>query len=482
MLRPKRPVVFILVFGLIVAAPLVRAQEAEQSAQPASTTGQALVLTNVWLIDGTGAPAIDNAWVRIEGNHITAVGTGTPAPIAGERIIDLEGRTVVPGLIDTHVHLRDLEQARWMLKLLLAHGATSVKDAGNSLENIVSIRPWMQLEAAVPRLFISGTGLAGPPGEMQFLSEGDQTAARVRDEIAFGVDVIKVHNWVSSQALRQIVGLAEANGLDVVGHVPLSMTSIAAVDAGMKIVVHASTLRASEVLDDPELVARYPIDLPYPLRWGYWAHFEPVSARLQRTLAAWEKRKEDFFFEPTLAVLEGMASTHDPEVRENAELQRLVSPRWRTVWRETPPGERWGVKLSQEQIVEAKAAVVGMVAFVGLAHDHDIRIITGTDTAGGPPWIVAGDSLHRELELLVEAGLSPVEAIRCATSTAAEALRAPDRGTIGAGKLADLVIVRGNLAENIAAIREIEQVMLDGVLYESAQLLEEASRWALEQQ
>ena len=123
-----------------------------------------------------------------------------------------------------------------------------------------------------------------------------------------------------------------------------------------------------------------------------------------------------------------------------------------------------------------------MVAFVGLAHDHDIRIVTGTDTAGGPPWIVAGDSLHRELELLVEAGLSPVEAIRCATSTAAEALRAPDRGTIGAGKLADLVIVRGNLAENIAAIREIEQVMLDGVLYESAQLLEEASRWALEQQ
>jgi len=262
----------------------------------------------------------------------------------------------------------------------------------------------------------------------------------------------------------------------------LSMTSIAAIDAGMKIVMHASTLRASELFDDPELVARYPIDLPYPLRWGYWAHFEPDNVTLQQTLAAWEKRKEDFFFEPTLAVLEGMASTHDPDVRENEELQRLVSPLWQTVWRETPPGEDWGVKLSLEQIVEAKAAVAGMVAFVGLAHGRGIRIVTGSDAAGGPPWVVAGDCLHRELELLVQAGLSPVEAIRCATGTAAKALRAPDRGTIRAGNLADLVIVRGNLAENIAVIREIEQVILDGVLYERAQLLEEASRWALEQQ
>ncbi len=124
------------------------------------------------------------------------------------------------------------------------------------------------------------------------------------------------------------------------------------------------------------------------------------------------------------------------------------------------------------------AAVAGMVAFVGLALDRRIRIVTGTDTAGGPPWVVAGNSLHRELELLVEAGLSPVEAIRCATSTAAEALRVPNRGTIAPGKLADLVIVRGDVAADISAIREIEQVMLGGRLYERAQLLHEAAEWA----
>ncbi len=434
-----------------------------------------LVLTNAWLIDGTGAPAIANAWIHIEGDHIAAVGTGTPAPVAGARIIDLEGRTVLPGLIDTHVHLRNLEQARWMLKLLLAHGATTVKDAGTSLGNIVNIRRWLQLKAAVPRLFVTGTSLAGPPGENQFLSEGYRTTARVRDHIAFGVDAIKVHNWVSSQALRQIVSLAEANDLHVVGHIPLSMTSIAAIDAGLRIVMHTSTLRASEVLDDPELVARYPIDLPYPFRWGYWAHFDPNAATLRRTLDAWEERKLDFFFQPTLAILEGMASTPDPE--ENEELQRLVSPIWRTAWRETPPDE-----LSHEQIVEAKAAVAGMVAFAGLAHDRGIRIVTGSDAAGGPPWIVAGDSLHRELELLVDAGLSAVEAIRCATGTAAEALTALDRGTIGAGKLADLLIVRGNLAMDIAAIREIEQVILGGHLYDRSKILEEAARWAEEHQ
>ncbi len=176
--RTQQSMVFLFALGLGLFVTPGVAREAGQSDQPVSITAQALVLKNVWLIDGTGAPATGNAWVRIEGDRITAVGTDTPAPIAGARIMDLEGRTVLPGLIDTHVHLSDLEQARWMLKLLLAHGVTTVKDAGNSLENIVNIRRWMLRKAAVPRLFISGTVLAGPPGEMQFLSEGDQTAPR----------------------------------------------------------------------------------------------------------------------------------------------------------------------------------------------------------------------------------------------------------------------------------------------------------------
>ena len=436
-----------------------------------------LLLTNAWLIDGTSAPVVENAWVRIEGDRIAAVGHGTPPSIPDALVMNLQGRTVLPGLMDTHVHLRYLEQARWMLKLLLAHGITTVKDTGSSLGNVVEIRRWMEGEESVPRVYVSGPILSGSQDDLQFLKEEDGTAILVQDNVSFGVDFIKTHNWVSSQALRQIVRFAKGHGLYVTGHVPLGMTSIAAIDAGLRIIMHTSTLRASEVLDDPELVARYPIDLPYPLRWGYWAHFDPKATTVRRTLDAWEKRKQEFFFEPTLAVLEGMASTHDPEGQQKLELQRLVSPLWRKVWRETPP-----VKLNQEQIVEARAAVAGMVAFAGLANAQGIRIVTGTDSAGGPSWVVAGDSLHRELELLVEAGLSPVEAVRCSTSTAAEALTAPNRGTIARGKRADLVIARGNVSADISAIREIELVMLGGRLHRRTQLLEEAAGWAEEHQ
>ncbi|MFQ5788984.1 MAG: amidohydrolase family protein [Acidobacteriota bacterium] len=355
----------------------------------------------------------------------------------------------MPGLIDTHVHLGYLTQARWMLKLLLAYGATTVRDTGIRLGTLAAIRRWMEGQEAVPRMYASGRILTGGQDELKFLKEGEGTAVTVWENVAFGVQFLKTHNWVSSQALRQIARFAEQQDLYVAGHVPLSMTSIAAIDAGLKILMHTSTLRASEVLDDPELVARHPIDLPYPLRWGYWAHFDPNAGMLQRALEAWEKRQEDFFFEPTLAVLEGVASNNDPGIRDKPELQRLVSPLWQQFWRQAPIAT-WGSDLTEEQIAEAKAAVAGMVAFAGLAHARGIRLVTGSDTGGSPPWVVPGASLHRELELLVEGGLSAVEAVRCSTGVAAEALRAPDRGTIVSGKLADLLIVRGDVAANTA--------------------------------
>ena len=446
-------------------------------AEEVELQGPPLVLTSAWLIDGTGAPPVESAWVRIEGEHIAAVGRGTPPSTPGAQVIDLEGQTILPGLIDMHVNVWDLPQARWMLKLLLAGGVTSAVDSGNYLDHLTAIRRWVEEQEPTPRLYISGVMFAGNAGEMRFFRQGDRLAAVLGENLAFGVDLLNVHNWVSSQALRQIVRFGEVHDLPVMGHVPLSMTSLAAIGAGLRIVVHASTLRVGEVLDDPKLVARYPIDLRYPLRWGYWAHFDLQAAAVVRTLAAWEERIDRFFFMPTLAALEGIARNYDPEVVEEETLQQLVSPVWREAWRRAPLPQ-WGSGLTEEQIFEAKEAVAGMVAFAGIAHAGGVRVLAGSDTGGAPPWVVPGDSLHRELELLVEAGLSPVEAIRCATGAAAEALGAPDRGTIAPGKLADLVVVRGNVAGNISAIREIEQVMLRGRLYERARLLEEAAEWA----
>ncbi len=120
-----------------------------------------------------------------------------------------------------------------------------------------------------------------------------------------------------------------------------------------------------------------------------------------------------------------------------------------------------------------------MKTFVKMAHDRGVRLLTGSNflVAG----VVPGPSLHRELEILVEVGLSPVEAIHCSTGLAAESLRVSDRGLIAPGQVADLVIVDGNLADDITVLDQIEQVMLAGRLYQRKELLEEAARLAAAQ-
>lgn len=436
-------------------------------AQPPAT----IVLTNASLIDGTGAPVVENAWIRIERDRIAAVGQGTPPAVRGAQVIDLTGKTLLPGLADMHVHLGDVDQARWMLKLLLAYGVTNVKETGNTLGNLAGIRRWISQEKRLPHLYVSGATLNGSEADLQFLPSGPRTSALLENNLAFGVDFIKIHNWISSFALQQIGEFARANNLYLTGHVPLGMTSVAAIDAGMTILEHVR-VQQGEVIDDPQVVARFPLDLVVMKRTGYWGYFRPDNPVVSRTLDEWEKRKDKFFSDPTLVVQEGMAWSDTPS-RTSAPEMSLISPAMAKDW---PAGlARYG-KLSPEQYVDAKKSVDGMQAFVGSAQRRGIRILSGTDTP--VPYTVPGASLHRELELFVKAGMTPVEAIRTSTGRAAEALRNKERGTIAPGQIADLLIVRGHVASDITALRNLEQVMLGGRLHQRDQLLDEARRLA----
>lgn len=440
-------------------------------ATPANEASASLILTNAWLIDGTGAPAVDNAWIRIADGRIAAVGRGA-APVApGARVLDLKGRTVLPGLSDMHVHLGELPQARWMLKLLLAHGVTNVKETGNTLGNLAAIRRWMAEDPQLPHLYVSGAMLNGSEADLQFLSAGGRTSALLDNNLAFGVDFIKIHNWISSFALKQIAAFCKAHNLFLTGHVPLSVTSVAAIDAGMTILEHVR-VHQGEVLDDPQAVARFSLDLVVMRRTGYWALMKPENPVLRATLDAWSQRKDRFFIDPTLVVQEALASADEPAKRNAAEMS-LVSRAMAQQWPEAT--KRYG-ELSAEEFALAKGSVSGMIAFVGAAHRRGVRILTGTDTAVA--YVVPGASLLRELELLVQAGLSPIEAVRSSTGRAAEALRNTARGLILSGQAADLVIARGNVAADIHAVRDIEHVMLGGVLLDRTELLADAARLA----
>jgi hypothetical protein len=241
-------------------------------------------------------------------------------------------------------------------------------------------------------------------------------------------------------------------------------------------------LRPYEVVDDLEIVAQYPVDGSLMKRTGFWAHVKPDGRNITQTLDGWEKRKDRFYVTPTLVVHEAVAESYDypdPKFEENPPV-KFVSPAMLQRWKKSSPPIHYG-DLEPDEIVEAKAAVDGMATFVRLAHARGIRILAGTDTP--VPWLVPGVSLHRELKYFVEkCGMSPVEAIHTSTGRAAQALGVTERGTIEVGSVADMVIVGGNLAQDIGALNRIENVILAGRILETEKLLKEAAERAAQDQ
>jgi len=438
------------------------------------------LLVGATVIDGTGAEPVRDGWVHLRGDRIVAVGGGEPPAVAGAETLDLTGKSVIPGLADMHAHLRELPNARWVLKLLLAHGVTRVRDTGNSLGHIAAIRRWVASEEDVPRYYAANSPLQGSSEELRFLRSGEEISEVMDEYAAFPVDFVKVYNFLSTGGMAQVGEIARERGLSVIGHTPLSGTSVAAIDAGLLTMEHLR-LRPWEVIDDLALVARYPIDVPLMERTAFWAHLDPDARSLGQTLDLWEERRERFFVTPTLVTQEAVARSYDyPEPRsafEDRPGMDLVSPRALEEWKQSsPPSDRWG-ELTPEQLDEARRSVDGMTRFVGLAHERGVRFLSGTDI--GVFWLVPGRSLHRELRRFVEgAGMTPVEALQTSTGHAALVFSTPDRGTLEAGHVADLVVVDGDVSTDIGALERIEAVFLEGRRLSPDRLLEEARRWA----
>ena len=474
--RVFRGIRILALFGVLISALLGVSTNASADMPEPKAEGYVL-LVGASLIDGTGANVKRNAWLSIRDDRIVTVGLGKPPEVEGGRYVDLKGKTLMPGLTDMHVHFNELPMARWMMKALLVHGITTAMDASNSLGNIAEIKRWMEWQKSLPHVFFSSPTVQGSYSEQRFLQPGAQIEGLMADYGAFGVEFVKTYNWLSSSGLKQVSELAGKHGLRITGHTPLSASSVASIDAGIEILQHLR-LRPYEVIDDAEVLARFPIDAPLMKRTGYWAYFDDQAGSLRRTLDAWEQRKDRFFVVPTLVVQEAIAENYDyPKVdhSQHAHMQQ-ISPGMLEYFKVNSPPTYFG-NLSDEEIERAKRSVDGMAQFVKMAHRRGIRLLSGTDTP--IPWLVAGKSLHRELYHFVEkCGMTPEQAIRTSTGWAADALNVADRGRVAPGQVADLVIVDGDVAENIRALEHIHSVVLAGVIHSRQQLLDAANEWA----
>ncbi len=423
-----------------------------------ATTEPVLLLENVTVIDGTGAPARAGLSVAVTGERISAVGpAGSVRAISGPGAepIDVSGQFLIPGLWDMHVHLGGLDAGTRAGPAFIAHGVTGVRDMGSPLDEILTLRDrWPAASPSGPRLFAAGPILQGPlPFELPLIrSVGDPTEARaaVDDLHRAGVDFIKVGDTVPADAYRALADRARRRGLPVVGHLPVAIAAVDAALAGQRSIEHFGSARFHGLLlaassEEGPLTRRVRALLDAARQGDVAADARLFRADLTAPLA------DSFSPQKAAALFRTFADHGTAQVPTLAAL--------RSVWDAQADGMAGQDRRAADRVWDRYREMVRLL------RDAGVPILAGTDQTPD------GASLHRELELLVEAGLSPAEAIAAATSRATAFLGLIDEvGTIETGKRADLVLLDGDPLADITNTRRIAAVVVGGVLLDRADL------------
>lgn len=429
---------------VLVAFVLVTLSSAQQP-----TPGLAIVGGR--LIDGFGGRPVENAVVLIAGERVSAVGReGELAVPPGTKVIDANGRTVMPGLMDMHVHLMIVGHGnydhwdkvyppRWRdeimpiaAKQLLMAGVTTARDVGARLEDIIFVRDRIARgEIAGPRLFVSGPFLqkTAPPLERQFRWAVDGPAdakAKTQKLIDAGVDLIKVidQDQMTREELDAIVGTAHAAGRHVTAHAHRVEEIRRAVAAGVDCLEHTGLATMPE----------YPADV-----------MELVTSR-----------NAALFWCPTISPLFLHQETLDyPERIDDPRLKADLPP---DVYKDVRDSLIPPSRLEYFRFVSRR--VPTLTRKFEQVRRSGVTIVTGTDS--GIPLNFHFDSTWRELATFVRLGMTPMEAIQAATLWPGRLLKRPDLGTIAPGHIADLIVVDGNPLSSMEALRHVVHVVKDG--------------------
>lgn len=460
------PLLSLVAVATLAASPLV-AQRPDLStlARQFVAVDTALVaLTNVRVIDGTGAPVRTAQTVIVRDGRIEGVGpSATTAIPAGAQVLDLPGRTVIPGLVMVHEHLfypvgpgvyGNLTES--FVRLYLAGGVTSMRTGGNmngygelnikrAIDRGEKAGPW--IDATAP--YVNGPN---PFGQMQALT----TAAEARRFVDFwadqGATSFKGYMQVSREVLGAAIQQAHARGLKVTGHL-CSVTYREASALGIDNLEHGF-LAATDFVAD-----KVPDSCPGQGKGQQSVNAMEVTNPAFTSLVA-DLVQRKVAITSTLTVFETFAPG-----RPIPPGLDVLLPELRDVYlRQHEMVSRSGQSIYTTLLPKAMAMERAFARAGGL-------LIAGTDPTGGGG-VIAGYSNQRALELLVEAGFSPVEAIRIGTLNGATYLgRDRQVGSIAAGKQADLVVINGDPASRIADVRQVEFVFKQGVGYDPQKLV-----------
>ena len=393
-----------------------------------------VILEGASLIDGTGSPPRNDSVVILKDERILTVtdrGNYTEYPKDSE-IVNLTGRFLIPGLFDMHAHVAGVLDSSYnqtvsenTLKALLDNGITTIRNPAGPTKESVALRDAVAAgQIKGPQIFTAGRLINGLPFPTRFVEIIANTEAEVREEVKSqadaGVDYVKLYVGLYPNLVKTAIDEAHNQGIKAIGHLYLTTWTDAA-NLGIEALTHGVPV-------SPFLLSKDKREIFIENGRGPFDHFlwlnlvDLNSTKIYEMINALVKNKVPV--DPTLSIYEAM-------LKDDPQNQHL-----------------WSKVLQLTKIL----------------YDHGVTIMSGTDIPNFG--LIPGTSLHHELELLVKAGINPLNVIKIATSNAAEALGIlDDVGTIEDGKQADMIILNANPIRNIRNIGAIEGVIEDGQVF-----------------
>lgn len=407
----------------------------------------ATAFVNVTVVPMDSERTLENQTVLVEDGRIVAVGAYSEVNVPPDTlVVSGGGNFLMPGLVDMHVHNWDVGEHL----LFLASGVTTVRNLFGSPFQLLWRKQIAKDERLGPTIVTAGPIVDGKPATWPGSREvetAEEAAAAVAEQANAGYDFIKVYNSLGADVYDAILVAAEEYGLPVDGHVPVAVGIETVLAGPQRTLEHLDGFDALiEAADSPSAGAR-----DFISRLSAWSHADP--ARFEEV--ARRTRDADAWICPTEVVYEKWLPAEEVEAELALPHTRFVKPSTIAGWKSM------AANIGPAHVSASRDGHGARLAFVKALQDAGAGLILGTDT--GNPWVAAGFSLHDELDNFVEAGLTPYQALRAGTRSAAECLEQEHEfGSVAVGLRADLLLLATNPLEDVRAVRRPAGVMVRG--------------------